>query len=157
MKELEARIRLLEATLARNERERRQYWPVPMVGGGTSSALPYFTILGGNTLTAPVVAGIIYRSDTVAVSELPAGTGGTGIVTMPAWPIPSGLPNGVGVCRQVGTAKYYFVLLDSTNLAQVNYDLRVGRGMFGYAEFNMDVVVGPVTYRYAFKALEAIN
>ena len=147
--------RLLESRIQELERVVRR---IPSrFAGGSSITLPYFTILGGNTLVAPIAAGIIYRSDTVNVSELPAGSGGTGIVTMPAWPIPAGLPNGVGVCRQIGTANYFFVLLDSTNVAGVNYDLRVGRGMFGYANFNMDVVVGAVTYRYAFKALEAIN
>lgn len=124
--------------------------------GASQSPIPEFTILGGNTLVAPVAPGIVYRSDTVADSELPTGSGGPGIVIVPAWPIPAGLPNGVGVCRRVGAAEYFFVLLDSTNLALVNYDLKAGDSLFGYSQFTRDRIVGATTWRYTFIALEGV-
>lgn len=130
--------------------------PSRFTGGGALAPIPYFSILGGNTLLAPARTGIVYRSDTVAASELPNGVG-SGLVQVPAWPIPSSLPDGVGVARRVGSAEYYFVLNDSTNLAGVAYDLLSGQSLFGYATFVMDKISGADTYRYTFIALEGLG
>ena len=149
MKELEARIRLLEATLARNERERRQYWPVPMVGGGATAAPELYIAIGNNIIPACTSLGIQKRTDAILGSEFPIGTGGVSgdIVLVPPVASPPTMPNGVGVGKQYGTNAYVWVILDSNSTYSV--DIPNGKNFVGGATINLDKVSAGITYRYA--------
>ena len=122
---------------------------IPAVAGGGDVAAPnIYTIQGNNSIPGTGELGIVKRTDTVLASEMPAGVGGTGIVTMPAYPIPLGLPDGVGVGLRLTTGnEYAFILLDSRSF--VNSDVFAGQRVGIGGQVNLDVVVGPVTYRYA--------
>ena len=80
---------------------------------------------------------------------MPAGVGGTGIVSMVAFPIPVGLPDGVGVAVSLDGLSYIFVVNDLTggNTAPdlvMTDDVIVVQA----TTVNLDKVVGTITYRY---------
>lgn len=122
--------------------------PSTFVGEGASSS-PLFQILGGNTITYLGKQGIARRTDAVAGSELPVGTGGVSgdTIIVPANPIPVGLPNGVGVALNVVTGIYSFVVLDSTTSAATP-DLIRDDIIESIATLNLDKVSSGITYRY---------
>lgn len=107
---IDRRISALESRLAINERERRQYWPIPCAGG--SSPVTLYRIVAGNSLAYLGSLGIIKRADAVAASELPDGAGSVA-TTVPPTPGAIGLPNGVGVAQSIDGTSYIWVLLDS--------------------------------------------
>lgn len=131
--------------IARMEQLTRRI-PSRFAGGGASAVPNLFRIQGGNTIPGCQTVGIQKRTDTVLGSELPAGSGGTGVVIMPAFPIPVGLPNGVGVARRETSNDYVFALNDATSGG--TFDLPAGQPCTGYTTVNLDRVVGPITYRY---------
>lgn len=107
-----------------------------------------YMVVGGNILPSGQTVGVARRTDAVAGSEMPAGTGGSSGDTLiqPAYPFPAGLPLGVGVGQHVFTLAYAFLLIDNhTTFAS---DLPLGRRAFTGTTVNLDKIVGGVTYRY---------
>ncbi len=139
--------RLLEARIATLEQTIRRI-PSRFAGGGTSQSSLY-QVIGGNTLTYLGKGGIKRRSDAVLGSELPAGAGGTGIVSIPAYPVPVGLPDGVGVAVSLDGISYIFVLNDVTS-GNTAPDLVMTDDVIVVqaTTVNLDKVVSSVTYRY---------
>ena len=118
-------------------------------GGAVASAPPLYFIAGGNLLVSGLSVGIVKRTDAVAGTELPVGTGGApgDIVTVPANPIPANLPPGVGVGIHCITGASTFLLLDSR--ASYVSDLPINRRVYAAGTVNLDRVRGGITYRYA--------
>lgn len=139
---LEKRIEELERTIRR----------IPSRfagGGGPTQTPPLYFIAGGNLLVSGLTVGILKRTDTVAGTELPVGTGGApgDTVTVLANPIPANLPAGVGVGIHCITGAYSFLLLDSR--ASYVSDLPLNRRCYAGGTVNLDRVSGGITYRYA--------
>ena len=126
--------------------------PSRFAGGGGTTIPTIYVVAGGNALNAgsgyAFAAGILRRTDTVLVSELPVGSGGSpgDTVTVPAWPIPTGLPLGIGVAQAQFGGAYIFVVNDSRS----NFpgDLPIGRRVWVGSPVNLDKVSGGITYRY---------
>jgi hypothetical protein len=149
MTPLERRILALESRLAVNERERRQYWPIPCAGGGPSVAPELYIVIGNNIIPACTSFGIQKRTDAIIGSELPVGTGGMSgdIVLVPAVASPPTMPNGVGVGKQYGTGNYIWVILDSNS--SYKSDIPNAKNFVGGGIINLDKVSAGITYRYA--------
>lgn len=148
----ESRLARLEAQLARLERERQKYWSVPIVGGAGSTPSYLWTVQGGNTILSSGRTGIALRSPNTAISpsELPDGAPGTGVIIVPAWPIPMGLPNGIGVIARTnasGGITYAFMRIDPPNPYGVQ-PLSAGEEVFVGLVTNLDKVSGATTWRY---------
>lgn len=121
---------------------------IPAIAGGAApAAASLYVVVGGNILPGCLTQGIQKRTDAVAGSELPIGTGGPGIAVQVATGTPpSGLPNGVGVVRQIVTNTYTYALLDSgSGYAD---DAALGFPINGGVTVNLDRVDGATTYRY---------
>jgi hypothetical protein len=128
---------------------------IPMMGGG-GAAIPasyFYIVTGGSTIPSLGVLGIPRAAAVISPSSLPDGPPGTGIVLVPAYPTPIGLPAGIGTVLRVdasGNSTYYFVRIDSQTAGAYNgRDLRVGDGIFAYGLTYLDKVSGPTTWRYA--------
>lgn len=143
--------RLLEARIQALEQLTRRI-PSRFAGGGAAAAPTIYVVSGGNALNAgsgyAFSAGILRRTDQVAASELPVGSGGSpgDTVTVPAWPIPSRLPLGIGVAQAQFGSAYIFVVND----ARSNFpgDLPIGRRVWVGSSVNLDVSSGGINYRY---------
>jgi hypothetical protein len=146
--ELQRRFNQMESRLAQMERERRQYWAVPIVGGSTGVAPELYIAIGNNIIPACTSLGIQKRTDAILGSELPVGTGGApgDTVIVPAVASPPTMPNGVGVGKQYGTNNYVWIILDSNS--SYLFDVPNGRNMVGGGIVNLDKVSGGITYRY---------
>lgn len=126
--------------------------PSRFAGGGAATTAPaIYVIQGNNALPGSAQVGIAKRSDTVISSELPVPvitptpvSGDT--ATVPAFPAPSPLPNGIGIAIQMFTGTYVFVVLDSRS--GVGYDLFAGNQIFSGGTVNIDLLSGGITYRY---------
>jgi hypothetical protein len=98
------------------------------------------------------VLGIPRSATVISPSSLPDGPPGTGIVNVPAYPTPIGLPAGIGTVLRVdatGNSTYLFVRIDSQTAGAFNgRDLRVGDGIFAYGITYLDKVSGGTTWRY---------
>jgi hypothetical protein len=126
--------------------ERRKILRLGRPRGGAADPASLYVVVGGNVLPGCLTQGIQKRTDAVAGSELPVGTGGPGIVIQEPFPIPALIPNGVGVVRQVATNTYAFALLDvDSGYAE---DLGMGFPVNGGVFVNLDRVDGATTYRY---------
>lgn len=141
--DLRRQLARMTTQLQRLESASRQTWQMPM--GNKQDRPNIFAVIGGNTLPAGATIGIVARSDAVTVGEFTAGSGGTGIVNMPAFPVPA-LPNGVGSAQNLSTGEYVFALIDSRS--PYSSDAPEGRQISLTSAINYDVIVGPVTYRY---------
>lgn len=127
---------------------------IPAMGGGSAPApAGLYIVVGGNLIPGCLAQGVQKRTDAVAGSELPVGTGGPGVVVQSAFPVPTGLPNGVGVMRQVGTGTHVFALLDSGSAYPG--DVATPFAVVGGATVNLDRVVGSTTYRYPCVRVDA--
>lgn len=141
---LEARIQTLEQIVRRI--------PSRFAGGGASTPPAIYVSSGGNALNAgsgyAFSAGILRRTDQVAASELPVGSGASpgDTVLVPAWPIPANLPLGVGVAQAQFGGAYIFVLND--NRSNFPGDLPIGRRVWVGSTVSLDKVSGGITYRY---------
>lgn len=150
----DGRIRDLEMRLQRAERERKQYWPIPPITLPPPASY-LWTIVGGNTLPVQGIEGILRAAVAITPSTLPDGPAGTGIVAVPPWPIPTGLPAGIGVAVRVdqistGQPIYTFVRIDGTySGAYGSQELAVGESVFLSGISYLDKVVGPTTWRYS--------
>lgn len=146
---LRMRVQMLEASNARLERERKQYWAVPMVGGAVAKSSLYI-VTGGNVLTylnAPG-PGIIRRLDTIAASELPNGVAGTGVIVVPPNASMPGLPNGIGVAQQYDGTALTWVILDAGTSAAVPDLIGNNDVILTATTYVFDKVSGPTTWRY---------
>ena len=109
---------------------------------------PLYFVVGGTVLPSGQTIGLVRRSDTVAGSEMPAGTGGSSgdILPQPAFPFPSGLPNGIAIGQNVATLAYAFILCDARTTYASNVPM--GHRLYCGANVILDKVVSGVTYRY---------
>ena len=120
---------------------------------GSSSPPSYlWTVEGGNVIPASGRTGIARRSpaSVISPSELPDGVAGSGVIIVPAWPIPMGLPNGIGVVsRSVSGSPlvYSFFRIDGSN-PYGGQDISTGESLFATNTSNIDKVSGPMTWRY---------
>lgn len=126
----------------------------PLAAGGGALAAPSFLWVceGGNTIPASGRTGIARRSPATVISpsELPDGAAGTGVILVPAWPIPVGLPNGIGVISKTdpsGTISYAFLRIDLANPYGAQ-DISTGEPLFVGVTSNLDKVSGGTTWRY---------
>lgn len=140
--------RLLESRIQDLEQLTRRIPSRFAGGGGASSTPPLYFIAGGNLLVSGLSVGIVKRTDAVAGTEMPVGTGGApgDTVTVLANPIPANLPPGVGVGVHCITGAYSFLLLDSR--ASYASDLPINRRAYAAGTVNLDRVSGGITYRY---------
>lgn len=124
----------------------------PSASAALSSYL--WTIVGGNTLTVQGIEGILRSSTAIVPSTLPDGPVGPGVIIVPAWPIPIGLPAGIGVAVRVdqittGNPTYSFVRIDGTySGAYASQELGAGESVFLSGISFLDKVVGATTWRY---------
>ena len=145
---VERDVALLKSQVARLQAELNRR---PVFNASPVGIVPpaLYVILAGNTLPTWGTPGISKRTDAVAGSELPAGSGGTGIVFMPAVNPPpvSGWPLGVGVGRNMSTLALDWLLLDINS--PYNGDVQADDFTPCISTYMMlDKVVGSVTYRY---------
>lgn len=140
---LRSQVQRLESTLARRPVvDWCQVRPLPAIYN-----VIYGNILnGGNSTT--FAGGILRRTDTVAASEMPNGSGGSpgDTVIVPAFPLLANLPNGVGVGVSPYDGSYAYLLND----ARTNFpgDLPLNRRTDVASSVNLDKTAGGVTYRY---------
>ena len=126
---------------------------IPMMGGGTNVLSYMYTVIGGSTIPTLGVVGIPRSATTIVPSTLPDGPAGTGVVIVPAFPVPTGLPAGIGVVGrfEVGTATptYFFCRVDAGySGAYGSNDLIAGEGVFLGTTSFLDKVSGGTTWRY---------
>jgi hypothetical protein len=149
--DLRRQLARMTSQMQRLEAASRQTWGFAPTGGGAASAPPVYLILGNNALPGSGQVGIAKRTDAVLASELPVpaitptpNTGDT--VTVPAFPAPSPLPNGLGVATQFFNNAYVFVLLD--NRSAIGYDLFAGNNFISGGTVTLSKVSAGVTYNY---------
>ena len=117
-----------------------------------------YLVVGGNLLNGgnsiQFSSGIARRTDLVTAAEFPAGSGGSpgDTVVVPAWPMPTGLPMGVGVGISPWDGSYVYLLNDSR--ANWPGDLPLGRRVYVSTTITFDLP-GSVTYRYPCKLVVA--
>ena len=137
------------ADLRRQMRGIPSRWAAPVAPA--SSYL--WQIVGGQTIPALGTTGIMRAAALITPSTLPDGPAGTGIITVPAWPIPLLLPNGIGVAQRVdlnnSQPAYSFVRIDGSYAgAYGSDDLATGESIFLGTTSIMDKVSGGTTWRY---------
>lgn len=144
-KKLLDRIEELERTVRRI--------PSRFASGSPPSYL--WVVQGGNTITSIGRQGIALPSPFAAInpSTLPNGPSGTGIVLVPAYPVPVGLPDGIGVIFKGGdtanASNYAFLRIDIVTGAYIKSDLIMGEPIFIFpSTTNLDKVSGGTTWRY---------
>lgn len=144
-KKLLDRIEELERTVRRI--------PSRFASGSPPSYL--WVVQGGNTIASIGRQGIALPSPFAEIdpSTLPNGPSGTGIVLVPAYPIPVGLPNGIGVVFKGGSttsaSNYAFLRIDIATSAYIAADIISGEPVFlGPQTTNLDKVSGGTTWRY---------
>lgn len=122
--------------------------------GGTPNVPSYlWQVVGGSTIPILGTIGVPRTSSAIVPSTLPDGPAGTGIVAVPAWPVPIGLPAGIGVVQRVdlgaSSPTYSFVRVDGSYAgAYGSEDLIVGEACFLSTLSYLDKVVGGTTWRY---------
>lgn len=127
--------------------------PSRFAGGGASAPSYMYTVIGGSTIPTLGVIGIPRSSTAIVPSTLPDGPAGTGVVIVPASPIPTGLPAGIGVVGrfEIGSTNpsYYFCRVDGSYAgAYGSEDLVAGEGVFLSTTSYLDKVSGGTTWRY---------
>jgi hypothetical protein len=152
--DLRRQLSRMTSQLQRLESASRQTWNLFPTGGGSAVPASYFYVVtGGSTIPSLGVLGIPRSATVISPGSLPDGPPGTGIVYVPAYPTPIGLPAGIGTVLRVdasGNSSYYFVRIDSQTAGAYNgRDLRVGDGIFAYGLTYLDKVSGPTTWRYS--------
>lgn len=154
VRQLQRQIRDMQSHIVRVDSRARQAWAYPAFTP-TSPIAPLYFVVGGNVLASGQTIGVAKRSDAVAGSELPAGVGGSSgdIITMPAFPIPAGLPSGVGVGQHITNLNYVFLLLD--NRTFYSGDIPLMHRAYTGSIVNLDRVVAGVTYRYPCQLIVA--
>ena len=156
---LRMRVQMLEASNARLERERKQYWAVPMVGGGASVINVMWIIQGANVLTSPPTTGIKYTSTNLDASTFPIPTivpapAPGSIVNVDASSPPAGMPVGIGTVKAFGNSTRRFALNDN-RITGITRDMRAGDKVFGVDEVILSRIVAGVTYNYTCILVEA--
>ena len=123
-------------------------------GGGGAVAPSYlYTVIGGSVIPTLGVVGIPRLSTIIDPLTLPNGPAGTGIVIVPAFPVPTGLPAGIGVVGRFDAGStnptYFFCRVDQAYAgAYGSEDLIAGEGVFLSTTSYLDKVVGATTWRY---------
>ena len=149
---IERELRALQSKVQRLESELHRQPVVDWFGGGNATPSYLWVVEGGNTIPASGRTGIARRSPATVISpsELPDGAPGTGIIVVPAWPIPALLPNGIGVISKTdtgGNISYAFYRIDLVN-PYGNQDLSAGEEIYIGGSTNLDKVSGGTTWRY---------
>lgn len=129
---------------------RRQMDRLPaIIPAAQSSNDLLYQVVWGQLLPTLARQGIAYSASLVTGASLPDPGGGVDgqITAVPAFPYPTGLPNGVGVAQVVGSSKYVFVVHDGRTAAKP--DAVAGELFVSAGTVNLDKVVGAKTYRYA--------
>lgn len=112
-----------------------------------------WTIIGGNLLVPQAVDGIAKTTADIAPATLPDGPAGIGLILVPPWPVPVGLPNGIGVAVRIhvatGQPLFSFVRIDTTYAQAYGYqDVIAGEALYLATTSYLDKVAGPTTWRY---------
>lgn len=150
--DLRRQLARMTTQLQRLESASRQTWQFPANPNRVPDTF-LWTIIGGNLLSPQAVDGIAKAAADITPSTLPDGPAGTGIVIVPAWPVPIGLPNGIGVAVRINVASgqplYTFVRIDNTYGQAYGYqDCIAGEALYLATTSYLDKVSGPTTWRY---------
>ena len=146
---IERELRALQSKVQRLESELHRQPVVDWFGG--KSAPSYLWICqGGNTIPTLGRTGISRRSpdSVISPSELPDGAPGTGLIIVPASPIPAGLPNGIGVIQNIAGESAFCRIDQGFAGAFGAQDIASGEGVFVGGISNIDKVGSGVTWRY---------
>jgi hypothetical protein len=152
--DLRRQLSRMTSQVQRLEAASRQNWVFAPTGSGVPTPSYLWTVLGGNVIAQLGSVGISHRTTALSASELPDGVAGSGLIIVPAWPIPVGLPDGFGVVGRYvpgnSTPVEYAFLDNSTTSFSIytSRDLRAGMTIFTGPPRNYDKVSGAVTYRY---------
>ncbi len=147
------RLQLLES-------QRRQTWLYPGFSPPAAALNVMWSIVGSNTIVSPATTGIRYVTANVDPTTLPvpvivpAPSPGD-IVIVDAEIPPTGLPDGIGTARALGSGDYAFVLNDPRN-ASNHRDAWINDKFYAVDRVTLDRVSGGVTYRYECLQLGAL-
>lgn len=125
---------------------------VPGVFSPSSEVAPIdlYQVVAGQLLSYVGRQGIVKLEGNLAASALPDPGGGVDgqITVVPAYPWPSGLPDGIGIGLRIGTTTDYVFLLNDYRVGTNGPDAIVGDIVLPAGTANLDKIVGAKTYRY---------
>ena len=131
-------------------RERLRQVPGVFSPSSEAKSIDLYQVVAGQLLSYVGRQGIVKLQDLLAASALPDPGGGVDgqITTVPAYPWPASLPDGLGVGLRVGTTTDYAYLLNDYRGGTSGPDAIVGDIVLPSGTVTLDKVVGAKTYRY---------